>query len=121
MPYVESSLILGENIVCCGRVHWAVFLPSLFILVLGTICLVVGIMFIKQPETSHLNEAGYALAYPGLALYFISLITLAIELIFKLTTELAITNQRVIAKAGLISRRTLEMNIAKVENIQLDQ
>ena len=37
------------------------------------------------------------------------------------TTELAITNKRVIAKFGFISRRTIELNINKVESIQVDQ
>src|SRR5262245_44903710 len=37
------------------------------------------------------------------------------------TTELAITNKRVIAKFGFISRRTIEININKVESIQVDQ
>lgn len=37
------------------------------------------------------------------------------------TTELAITNRRVIAKFGFISRKTVEINIAKVESIQVDQ
>jgi len=37
------------------------------------------------------------------------------------TTELAITNKRVIVKEGFISRRTIELNINKVESIQVDQ
>lgn len=37
------------------------------------------------------------------------------------TTELAITNKRVIAKFGFISRRTVEININKVESIQVEQ
>ena len=37
------------------------------------------------------------------------------------TTELAITSRRVIAKFGFISRRTVEINISKVESIQVDQ
>ena len=37
------------------------------------------------------------------------------------TTELAITNKRVIAKFGFISRQTVELNIHKVESIQVDQ
>jgi uncharacterized membrane protein YdbT with pleckstrin-like domain len=37
------------------------------------------------------------------------------------TTELAITNKRVIAKSGLIERKTIEMFIAKVESVQVDQ
>lgn len=37
------------------------------------------------------------------------------------TTELAVTNRRVIAKFGFISRRTVELNITKVESVQVDQ
>ncbi len=37
------------------------------------------------------------------------------------STELAVTNKRVIAKFGFISRSTVEINIAKVESIQVHQ
>ena len=37
------------------------------------------------------------------------------------TTEVAITNRRVIVKFGFISRRTVELNIHKVETVQVDQ
>lgn len=37
------------------------------------------------------------------------------------TSEYAITNKRVIIKVGLISRRTVEMNIHKIESINVDQ
>lgn len=42
-------------------------------------------------------------------------------LIYFLTSEFAITNKRIIIKVGLISRRTLEMNLGKVESINVDQ
>lgn len=37
------------------------------------------------------------------------------------TSEYAITNKRVIIKVGLIRRRTVEMNISKIESINVDQ
>ena len=37
------------------------------------------------------------------------------------TTELAITSRRVIVKFGFIRRRTVEININKIESIQVDQ
>jgi uncharacterized membrane protein YdbT with pleckstrin-like domain len=37
------------------------------------------------------------------------------------STELAITNKRVIAKFGFISRNTMEISIQKVESIQVQQ
>ena len=37
------------------------------------------------------------------------------------TTELAITNKRVIAKKGFIQRDTIEMFLSKVESVHVDQ
>lgn len=37
------------------------------------------------------------------------------------TTELAVTNKRVIAKTGLVQRKTIEMFLSKVESVQIDQ
>lgn len=37
------------------------------------------------------------------------------------TTELAFTNKRVIAKFGFIRRQTIELNINKVETVQVSQ
>jgi uncharacterized membrane protein YdbT with pleckstrin-like domain len=37
------------------------------------------------------------------------------------TTELAVTDRRVIYKAGLISRHTLEMNRSKIESVDVNQ
>ena len=56
-----------------------------------------------------------------LAAYGLGLIFWLIAYIKYKTTELAITNKRVIAKFGFISRRTVEININKVESIQVDQ
>jgi uncharacterized membrane protein YdbT with pleckstrin-like domain len=36
-------------------------------------------------------------------------------------TEIAVTNRRVIYKKGLIRRQTNEMNMDKVESVQIDQ
>ncbi len=37
------------------------------------------------------------------------------------TSEFAITTKRVIIKEGLIARRTLEMNLSKIETVNVDQ
>jgi uncharacterized membrane protein YdbT with pleckstrin-like domain len=39
----------------------------------------------------------------------------------RATTELAVTDRRVIYKSGVISRHTLEMNRSKVESVDVDQ
>ena len=42
-------------------------------------------------------------------------------LIDRYSSEFAITSKRIIIKVGLISRRTIEMNLAKVESVNVDQ
>jgi uncharacterized membrane protein YdbT with pleckstrin-like domain len=37
------------------------------------------------------------------------------------TTEIAVTDRRVIYKTGLVSRRTVEMNMDKVESVDVTQ
>ena len=42
-------------------------------------------------------------------------------LIDRWTSEFAITNKRIIIKVGLISRHTVEMNLTKIESVDIDQ
>ena len=42
-------------------------------------------------------------------------------LIDRWTDEFAITNKRVVIKTGLISRKTVEMNLSKIESVNVDQ
>jgi uncharacterized membrane protein YdbT with pleckstrin-like domain len=65
---------------------------------------------------------GYiALGIVLLPVFGAGLIFLVIAFVKYKTTELAITTRRVIAKFGFIRRRTVELNINKVESIQVDQ
>jgi uncharacterized membrane protein YdbT with pleckstrin-like domain len=51
-----------------------------------------------------------------------ALLTLFIApLIDRYSDEFAITNKRVIIKTGLISRKTFEMNLSKIESVNVDQ
>ena len=89
--YIEGALIKDERIVYTGHVS---LWQMAWLIMLGIILL------------------------PAFGL---GLIFLLIAWIKYKTTELAITNKRVIAKFGFISRRTVEININKIESIQVDQ
>jgi len=53
---------------------------------------------------------------------FRALFTLFIApLIDKWTDEFGITNKRVIIKTGLISRKTVELNLSKIESVNVNQ
>jgi len=51
----------------------------------------------------------------------IGLIFLGIAWIRMRTTELAVTNRRVIAKFGLIRRDTIEIQVSRIESVQVQQ
>ena len=89
--YVEGALIQDEKIVHIGHI-------SLWSL-------------------SHLIALGILL----LPVVGIGLIFLIKAYIRYKTTELAITTKRVIVKVGFIRRSTVEININKVESVQVDQ
>jgi uncharacterized membrane protein YdbT with pleckstrin-like domain len=51
-----------------------------------------------------------------------SLFTLFIApLIDRYTDQFAITNKRVVIKTGLIRRKTIELNLSKIESVNVDQ
>lgn len=89
--YVEDALVKDERIVHLGHI-------SLWAL-------------------WHLIALGIVL----LPAYGLGLIFLVMAYVKYRTTELAITNKRVIVKTGFIRRSTIEININKVESLQVDQ
>ena len=60
---------------------------------------------------------------PGLILcvVLVGFLLLPFEYVTYRSTEMAITNRRVITKRGVFSRRTWEMNLAKIENVNVEQ
>jgi uncharacterized membrane protein YdbT with pleckstrin-like domain len=83
---------------------------------------------VKDEKILHLGHISLWSIWHLVALGLILLPAFGIGLIFLVmvyvkykTTELAITTRRVIVKTGFISRSTVEININKVESIQVDQ
>jgi uncharacterized membrane protein YdbT with pleckstrin-like domain len=89
--YVDSVLISGESVLHRGRVSRW---PHAWKIVVGIVLL---------------------------PLFGLGLVFLAWVYIVYKTTEIAITNKRIIAKFGFISRSTIEINLPKVESVQVDQ
>jgi len=56
-----------------------------------------------------------------LMLVLVGFVSILWPIVRQYTTELVVTNRRVIAKDGLIARRTLEMNLSKIETIGVEQ
>ncbi len=114
MAYVTSVLQPGETVRAIGRPHWVVFLRALLLLIVGAALLVLaGSDAARQAAPIPLILGGIVLAL-GLLAFLLAWFERAI-------VELAVTNHRVIYKKGFIRRHTVEMNMDKVETVNVDQ
>jgi uncharacterized membrane protein YdbT with pleckstrin-like domain len=111
--YVETIVGPGEHIVHVGRVSLLTILSSL---VGGTFLIVVAIGLLVMP----FGTPSVAHAMSGIAAA-LGAIIVVVALVRRSSTELAVTNRRVIAKFGLIARSTVEMNLAKIESVRVEQ
>lgn len=109
MSYVDNSLLPNEQVAYRTRLSRIIFLAPAFLLALGFLFTLVAMEGVPD---------GYKVAslfiVPGLILGLARYIAFA-------TSEFAVTNRRVIVKVGLLRRRTLELQLAKLEAISVDQ
>lgn len=104
--YVNEILSPEERVLYSGRVSLFAILPSL---IGGTVMVLVGV------------GLTVATGPIGLALSLIGLLWIAAALVRRNSTELAVTDRRVIAKFGFIRRSTVELNLSKVESVRVEQ
>lgn len=101
--YVRSNLIAGEQVVYETGLHPIIYLsPAALIfggIVLGTVV---------NPSI-------------GAVLLGFGVLSLAGAWLRQWAGEFAVTNRRVIIKLGFISRRTIELNLSKVESVEVNQ
>ncbi len=113
MSYVERVLQPGESIRFTSTIHWIIYLPTVILLGVGSVGVVMAV-----DVNSGGNVAGSIVAVAGYGLAFFSFVVAWIR---RASTEIAVTDRRVIAKRGLIARHTVEMNMDKVESVDVDQ
>ncbi len=111
--YAESVLAPGERIVHRAAVsQWKYFASYLFAIV----CFAGAVLVLVLSR--HNQDLPAVVAAAPFAL---GVIVALVALIRRSTTELVLTNRRVIAKRGFISRDTVEMNLSKVESLHVNQ
>jgi uncharacterized membrane protein YdbT with pleckstrin-like domain len=102
MSYVQANLMPNEQVIATGQVHWWGYVPGALFTILGLLLVIASGAF------------GWLLLVGGLVL-------LLKAWIHAFSTELAITNKRVIAKFGFIRRSTVELLHKNVESFHVDQ
>ena len=111
MSYVQRVLQPGEQVRHISSIHWIVYWPGVAVALLA----VVAYWF---SETRLLT--GFW-RYTTYALALVAVVLLIQQWFQWWVTEIAVTNRRVIYKKGLIRRQTNEMNMDKVESVQVYQ
>jgi len=113
MDYVTRVLQPGESVVHLSRIHPIIFLPA--ILWFGA---ALALFIAALSLTGDYRIGGEALAVFAVIFGLAAGIP---ALIRRATTELAVSDRRVIYKSGVLARHTLEMNRSKVESVDVDQ
>ena len=115
MRYVRRVLQPGETIVYFTKLHWLIYVNTVLLLFA---CIILAGAAIATSDNQSITLA-LQIAAVIFALFALSAGLRAF--IRRATTELAVTDHRVIYKSGLLSRHTIEMNRDKVESVDVDQ
>jgi uncharacterized membrane protein YdbT with pleckstrin-like domain len=112
MSYVKSVLQKDEQVRYITNISWIIFLPGIGLLILAAASYWLGTR----------EVSAYSL-WAGIAgvLALIAAVQLFLAWFKRYTTEIAVTNLRIIYKRGFVSRRTIEMQMDKVESVDVDQ
>jgi uncharacterized membrane protein YdbT with pleckstrin-like domain len=105
VSYLKHVLQPGETVRYQGSVHWILYLPPIFLSVIGVVAAATG------PVGLMIAAGCFAIA-----------LILALRAWFiRWTTEIAVTDLRVIYAQGFIQRRSVEVNMDKIESVDVDQ
>ncbi len=116
MSYIDKNLTAGETVLYRTRLHWVSILWSV---VFAALFGIVGLLLVVV-ALSDIKGSGDAM---WIGLFFI-VVAAGLGFLGKLrrnSVEMAVTNKRVIIKVGLFSKRTIELFLAKVESIGVNQ
>jgi uncharacterized membrane protein YdbT with pleckstrin-like domain len=119
MGYIEKNLVPGEALIYRTGCHWIVMLwPFVGGAVLGFVAFVrlaSGWMGTKK-------GGSYAeMIFLGIAGLVGAVALVGGGIIRRAATEVAVSNERVLIKRGLFSRRSIEVLLPKVESIGVDE
>lgn len=113
MGSIEKILLPDERLVAQARPHWIGFLPSFGH---GAVALIVSGAAIPMVPDKRLPFFAAAGVFGALAVIAALRASVA-----RLSCRYAVTNRRVITQIGLLSTRTVELMLFKVESLEVEQ
>lgn len=133
MLYIQESLSADEELIHVGHFHWMYTLQAVLGIVWGLLgCIAViwsgiyyeihwGDGFASESWIGAIREIHPGIRLFGFLLFLIGLMSFAQKMIIKATTEIAITNSRIIYKRGLVARYVGELSIDRIEGVNVLQ
>jgi hypothetical protein len=110
MRYIERVLQPGETIIHASKIYWIIYIPSV-VVVLAAVAFFVAVL--GHPTQLFWLELFAACVGLGFFMLFVAL--------FKLwTTEIDVIDRRIVYKCELIWRFAVDMNMYKVESVDVD-
>lgn len=108
MSYITRHLLPGETVRYRTRLHWKLYVGPLLLVLL--VLLPLAILALST-------------VHPWLAIVpaVLALVLLLIAFVRRRSSEFAVTNKRVILKLGVLSTRSVELLLPKVEGIAVTQ
>ena len=122
MAYYTKVLLPDEDLRAAGRLHWAIYIK-------GWICLAVALaagldfLHLRSSDVDSTSGGPISLILEVVGGFFlvVGLFMLLSAWIRRVTTEIVVTDRRILFKEGFVRRRTMEMNMNKVETVDVVQ
>lgn len=143
MLYIMESLSPGEHIIQPTGYHWMYvfqkFTGFLFFVAMALLVVVLGAIYHNFPNLppwkimDAFHDLGWGKIFSGFwsahisvriiafILIMMGIMQFVVAMVVRATTEIAVTNRRLIFKQGIIARKMNELKIENIEGIVLNQ
>lgn len=112
--YIDEILQPGERVLYSTTLTSTIYLPAILAWLVAIGCIIV--------QRKELSPGGNVLWLSLAAVAALAALYWTVRAWFRrFTTETDVTSLRVVHKTGFIRRRTFEMNLDKVESVDVDQ
>lgn len=116
MAYYTKVIQADEHLKYLGKPHWIVYKTSICFALVAALCGTLDALGYNQ----------FTDRIPVFTAVWIAFLVGAVVLFLppwfrRMNTEIVVTDKRIICKRGWISRHTEEMNISKVETVDVNQ
>lgn len=112
MGYIEQNLMPNEQVIYRAQLHWAMFVAPVLVMLIGLVFF--GVLTVGRIVFG-------TFLFIAILPFLLGLLSFIGAIASYFTTEFALTDKRVIAKTGVVQRRSLELLLPKIESISITQ